>query len=63
MLIGAVNTLTFGPDGRIHADNTDSYGFLRNLNEQIPDWNADAGPALVVGAGGAARAGDLFPYQ
>ena len=56
VLIGAVNTLTFGPDGRIHADNTDSYGFLRNLKEQIPDWKADSGPALVIGAGGGARA-------
>jgi len=56
VLIGAVNTLTFGPDGRVHADNTDSYGFLRNLRERVPDWRANAGPALVLGAGGAARA-------
>lgn len=53
--IGAANTLTF-TDGRIHADNTDSYGFLNNLQQHVPDWSAETGPALVVGAGGASRA-------
>ncbi len=56
VLIGAVNTLTFGPDNKVYADNTDGYGFLRNLRDRVPDWRADAGPALVLGAGGAARA-------
>ncbi|ETX15907.1 shikimate 5-dehydrogenase [Roseivivax halodurans JCM 10272] len=55
-LIGAVNTLTFRDDGRIYADNTDGYGFLANLRQNAPDWRADAGPALVLGAGGASRA-------
>lgn len=55
-LIGAANTLTFGKDGQIHADNTDSYGFLANLREGAPDWRADSGPAAVIGAGGASRA-------
>jgi len=53
--IGAANTLTF-TDGRIYADNTDSYGFLNNLQQHVPDWSAETGPALVVGAGGASRA-------
>ena len=56
VLIGAVNTLTFGPDSKVYADNTDGYGFLRNLRDRVPDWRADVGPALVLGAGGAARA-------
>ena len=56
VLIGAVNTLTFGPDGKVFADNTDGYGFMRNLRERVPDWTPDEGPALVLGAGGAARA-------
>ncbi len=56
VLIGAVNTLTFGSDGKVFADNTDGYGFLRNLKERVPEWEADSGPALVLGAGGAARA-------
>ncbi|WP_081962639.1 shikimate dehydrogenase [Paracoccus sanguinis] len=55
-LIGAANTLIFRPDGRIHADNTDGYGFIANLQQHAPDWSASAGPAAVIGAGGAARA-------
>lgn len=55
-LIGAANTLIFREDGTIHADNTDGYGFIENLRHGAPDWRADAGPAVVLGAGGAARA-------
>lgn len=55
-LIGAANTLIFREDGQIHADNTDGYGFVENLRQNAPDWQADAGPAVVFGAGGAARA-------
>ncbi|RMC35548.1 shikimate dehydrogenase [Paracoccus alkanivorans] len=55
-LIGAANTLIFRPDGKIHADNTDGYGFIANLRHSIPEWNPDQGPAAVIGAGGAARA-------
>ncbi|MCC5983094.1 MAG: shikimate dehydrogenase [Rhodobacteraceae bacterium] len=53
--IGAANTLTFTETG-IHADNTDGIGFLRSLAEGAPGWTPSAGPALVLGAGGAARA-------
>lgn len=55
-LIGAANTLIFRKDGKIHADNTDGYGFLENLRAGAPDWIPNAGPAVVLGAGGAARA-------
>lgn len=55
-LIGAANTLIFRSDGRIHADNTDGYGFIANLRQAVPDWQPAAGPAAVLGAGGAARA-------
>jgi len=55
-LIGASNTLIFRDDGRIHADNTDGYGFIENLRQGVPDWDPKAGPATVLGAGGAARA-------
>lgn len=55
-LIGAANTLIFRPDGKIHADNTDGYGFVTNLRQHAPDWQPDAGPAALIGAGGAARA-------
>jgi shikimate dehydrogenase len=52
--IGAVNTLVIGADGRIAGRNTDALGFLLNLKE-IREKPA-AGPAVVLGAGGAARA-------
>ncbi|WP_170760997.1 shikimate dehydrogenase [Ruegeria lacuscaerulensis] len=55
-LIGAANTLVFDDDGAIHADNTDGYGFMENLRSGAPDWNPSDGPAVVFGAGGAARA-------
>lgn len=55
-LIGAANTLVFRDDGTIHADNTDGYGFIENLRQGAPDWVPNAGPAAVLGAGGAARA-------
>ncbi len=55
-LIGSANTLTFREDGKLYADNTDGFGFIENLRQGAPDWNAAAGPAVVLGAGGAARA-------
>lgn len=55
-LIGAANTLIFRKDGRIHADNTDGYGFVANLRQNTPGWNPGGGAAAVLGAGGAARA-------
>jgi shikimate dehydrogenase len=56
ILIGAANTLIFREDGKIHADNTDGYGFIENLKNGAPHWSAKSGPAAVLGAGGAARA-------
>jgi shikimate dehydrogenase len=56
ILIGAANTLIFRADGKIHADNTDGYGFMANLRQGAPGWQPAAGPAAVLGAGGAARA-------
>ncbi|WP_298916178.1 shikimate dehydrogenase [uncultured Roseobacter sp.] len=55
-LIGAANTLIFRKDGRIHADNTDGYGFLENLRAGAPGWRPAQGAAAVLGAGGASRA-------
>ena len=55
-LIGAANTLIFREDGKIHADNTDGYGFVENLRQAVPEWQAAGGPVMVLGAGGAARA-------
>ena len=55
-VIGAANTLIFRADGKIHADNTDGFGFIRNLEQNAINWQPKAGPAMVFGAGGAARA-------
>ncbi len=55
-LIGAANTLIFRKDGKVHADNTDGYGFVENLRQGASDWDPKSGPAAVIGAGGAARA-------
>ncbi len=53
--IGAVNMLTVA-EGHIKGTNTDIFGFLENIREGVPDFDFSAGPALVIGAGGAARA-------
>lgn len=55
-LMGAANTIIFRRDGKIHADNTDGYGFIENLKQGAPEWAPKRGPAAVIGAGGAARA-------
>jgi shikimate dehydrogenase len=54
--IGAVNTLVFGPDGRIDGSNTDAFGFHENLVEGARGHDWRSAPAVVLGAGGAARA-------
>ena len=53
--LGAANTLIFGPDGDIEGRNTDAYGFAEALKAGAPGA-AGGGPAIVLGAGGAARA-------
>jgi shikimate dehydrogenase len=53
--IGAANTLWLDSDGALHVSNTDAYGFMTNLGAEAPAWKADR-PAMVLGAGGAARA-------
>ena len=55
-LIGAANTLYFSKNGRVHADNTDGYGFIQNIIDEIPDYNFYDKTALIYGAGGSARA-------
>ena len=54
--IGAVNTVVVLPDGRLRGTNTDAFGYIESLREAQPAWQASAGPAVVLGAGGAARA-------
>jgi shikimate dehydrogenase len=54
--IGAVNTVIVMPDGSLEAHNTDAFGFRENLRDGAPDWNPASGAAVVLGAGGSARA-------
>ena len=58
-LMGAANTILFRSDGKVHADNTDGYGFIENLRQGVPDWDPKAGPAAVIGAGGATTGGGV----
>ncbi len=54
--IGAISCVTVNADGSLTGTNNDWYGFVENLREAFPGWRADAGPAVVMGAGGASRA-------
>jgi shikimate dehydrogenase len=53
--MGAANTL-WCEGGRLHGDNTDAAGFLGHLDATVPGWDARVETALLLGAGGAARA-------
>jgi len=54
--MGAANTLWLDENGRLCGANTDGLGFLGNLDQMSSGWDKDRTSALVLGAGGAARA-------
>lgn len=54
--VGAINTIIVGEDGSLEGRNTDIFGFRGSLREAVPEWDPRAGPAVILGAGGAARA-------
>lgn len=54
--IQAINTVVVDKDGKRIGINTDVYGFVTNLQENAQDFNFKESKALVLGAGGAARA-------
>ena len=54
--IGAVNTVVVNTDGSLRGTNTDAFGYIHSLREAQPGLRADRGAAVVLGAGGAARA-------
>lgn len=54
--IGAANTITVRPDGSLYGQNSDAFGFITNLRTSLPGWSGSQGPAMVIGAGGSARA-------
>jgi len=53
--IGAVNTVIVGPDGHLLGTNTDAFGFIENLKDKAGKSLQKNKPAMVLGAGGAAR--------
>jgi shikimate dehydrogenase len=54
--IGAISCVVVRPDASLMGYNNDGYGFVHSILQQMPDWRADAGPIVVIGAGGGARA-------
>jgi shikimate dehydrogenase len=54
--MGAVNTVVKQADGTLEGRNSDGFGFMATLHYNAPDWRAQAGPVVVLGAGGAAHA-------
>ena len=54
--IGAVNTISINKKGEINAENTDVYGFIKNLDNTIPKWEKGVDNVVIVGGGGASRA-------
>lgn len=55
-VIGAVNTI-WRENGIWVGGNTDAHGFIANLDDRTPGWDVDARRAVLLGAGGATRAG------
>jgi len=54
--IGAISCVVVRPDGSLSGTNNDWFGFIHNLKQEQPGWRGDAGPVVVLGAGGGARA-------
>lgn len=54
--IGAVNCIVVDDQGLLEGRNYDGFGFIASLHAAVRDWRADSGPAVVIGAGGGARA-------
>ncbi len=54
--MGAISCVTVRKDGTLLGSNNDGYGYIHALLDAYPDWKADAGPIVVIGSGGGARA-------
>jgi shikimate dehydrogenase len=54
--IGAISCVSVRADGTLLGSNNDWYGFVHSIAQECPGWRAEAGPAVVIGAGGGARA-------
>ena len=54
--IGAISCVIVRSDGSLAGTNNDCYGFIQAVRQEQPGWRADAGPIVVIGAGGGSRA-------
>ena len=54
--IGAISCVVVRDDGSLFGTNNDWLGFIGNLKQEQAGWRADAGPIVVIGAGGGGRA-------
>jgi len=54
--IGAISCVVVRPDGSLSGTNNDCYGFIHAIKQEQPGWRANAGPIVVIGAGGGSRA-------
>jgi shikimate dehydrogenase len=54
--IGAISCIVVRKDGSLFGTNNDWLGFLGNIKQHQPNWQANAGPVAVIGAGGGSRA-------
>ena len=54
--IGAMNCVIVAPDGSLEGHNFEAFGYAASLSQEIRGWRPDAGPIVVLGAGGGARA-------
>jgi len=57
--IGAISCVVVRKDGSLKGSNNDGYGYIHGILEEVPDWKADRGPVVIMGAGGGARAVSL----
>lgn len=57
--IGAISCVVMRKDGSLKGSNNDGYGYINSILEDVPNWKADAGPVVIMGAGGGARAVSL----
>jgi len=54
--VGAINCVVVEADGSLTGKNYDGFGFIAALRAGAPHWRAESAPAVVIGAGGGARA-------
>ncbi len=54
--VGAMNCVIVAADGSLEGHNFEAFGYAESLAQEAPGWRAEAGPAVLLGAGGGARA-------